>query len=302
MNNKLPLIIDCDPGIDDAIALLLLYKHKELFDIKLIASTAGNCSVDTTLNNVKFFAKKFFPGTKVAKGSPNPIVKTNPLGAEDVHGDSGLGKVKIDIQDYPASDNSIEEMKNILLESEEKITVLCLGALTNIARLIVAYPEVREKIAQIYSMIGSINGEGNIEPYAEFNAYYDPEALDIVAKSGIPMVINPLELARGSKIPKTTLNDYSPNSEYQQFVADITSSLNEFNDPDNIGVYDAHSALALIDPQHYNFVPCDIEIYTNYEVRGKCVLTNNGNSKHYYQTLKDKEATNKYILEELFSL
>ena len=299
---KTPLIIDCDPGIDDAIALLLIYKYKDLFDIKLISSTAGNCSIDTTTNNVRYFADNFFNGTKVSQGSPIPLVKVNPLGAEDVHGESGLGSVKIKKQTYPIAEDSVEIMRDIIFNSDEKVTILCLGALTNIARLIVAHPEVREKISQIYSMIGSINGEGNIEPYAEFNAYFDPEALDLVAKSGIPMVINPLELARGSKIPKSTLKQYTPKNKLQQFVADITSSLNEFNDPINIGIYDAHSAVALISPEQYNFVPCDIEIYTNSETRGKCVLTENKNSKHYYLTLKNANNTNKFILNELFNL
>jgi non-specific riboncleoside hydrolase len=299
---KLPLIIDCDPGIDDALALLLLYKHKEKFDIKLITSTAGNCSIETTTNNVLYFLDKFFPESKVGKGSPTPIVKINPLSAEDVHGASGLGSVKVQQYDQSNIPSSIEVMRDVLVNSEEKITLLTIGAMTNVARLLITYPETRNKIERIYSMIGSISGKGNIEPYAEFNAYFDPEALDIVTKCGIPMVINPLELARDSKLPKATLEQYIPQNEIQQFVSNITASLNEFNDPINIGIYDAHSAVALINPDLYEFHPCDINIYTNFEVRGKCVLTPNPSSKNYYQTLKNAKDANDYILNELFTL
>lgn len=300
--NKKPLIIDCDPGIDDAIALLLLYKHKHLFDIKLICTTAGNCSVETTLNNVKYFAKNYFPEAVVAKGSPNPLVKINAQNAEDVHGESGLGLVKLTKQTYPHLENSVEAMKDVLFYSKDKVTIITLGALTNIAKLVINYPELKDKIDRIYSMGGSIHGNGNIESYAEFNAYSDPEAFDLVAKAGVPIVINPLELAQNSKIPKETIKKYKPQNEKQQFAFDIASSMNEFQDPVNIGIYDAHSVLALIKPEFYNFVPCDIEIYTNSEVRGKCVLTKNEKSKNYFQILKNADETNNFILNELFSL
>ena len=98
----------------------MLYKHKHLFDIKLICTTAGNCSVETTLNNVKYFAKNYFPEAVVAKGSKNPLVKTNAQNAEDVHGESGLGLVKLTKQTYPHLENSVEAMKDVLIDTKDK--------------------------------------------------------------------------------------------------------------------------------------------------------------------------------------
>ena len=299
---KIPLIIDCDPGIDDALALLLLYKHREKFDIKLISATAGNCPLSVTINNVAYFRDRYFKGVPIAMGLEKPLVKVNPSNAEDVHGPSGLGIIDVGKQDLSKALDALTTMRDILMNSKEKITLLTLGAQTNIARLIIAYPEVRDKIEVIYAMIGSINGEGNIEPYAEFNAYFDPEAFDIVAKSGIPMIINPLELAKGSKISRTLLSTLRPTNSNQQFAYDLITNINEFNDPYNVGIYDAHSAMALINPTLYNFVPCDIETFTNSGVRGKCLLTENKNGKYKYQVIKDTNKCNKYMLDELLSL
>ena len=198
-------------------------------------------------------------------------------------------------------ENSIETMRNIILSSEEKITVLALGALTNIALLLNTYPEVKANINKIYSMIGSINGNGNITNYAEFNAYFDPEAFAIVVKSGIPMVINPLELAQNSKIDKDIVKNQKPNGQTQEFIYKITNSLNEFEDRNRIGLYDLHSSLALIKPDLYNFIPCDINVSTG-KKGGRCILTPNPNGIHYYQELKDKDATNNLIIKELYSM
>jgi len=302
MNKKIPVIIDCDPGIDDALALLILYKHREMFDVKLITSISGNCSIETTSKNIQFLAAQYFPNTPIAKGASHGLVKYSKSISEDVHGSGGLGSVKIKKQNYSIADNAVEEMYKIISSSRTKITLITLGALTNIAKLIINYPETKQKIERIYSMIGSIDGNGNIEPYAECNAFFDPEAFDIVSKSGIPMTINPLELAQNSKVPKASFKDFQALNKHQQLALDLLSSINEYKDPINIGLYDIHSVLAIIRPELYEYIPCDINVYTNTIERGKCILTKNKNSKNYYQVLKDANLTNTYIINELFNL
>ena len=174
---RLPIIVDSDPGIDDALALLLLSKHQKNFNIKLLSATAGNNPIDTTANNLKFFAQKYFKNVPVAIGSKLPLIRQNIDYCEDVHGKSGLGTINVGKINYPVlEEESYIEMHKILKKSKEKITIIALGAMTNIAKLLINFPDIKSKIERIYAMIGSIEGKGNITQNAEFNAYFDAEA------------------------------------------------------------------------------------------------------------------------------
>lgn len=299
---KIPIILDADPGIDDALALLLLYRFRDRFDLKLFASTAGNNPIEVVTNNLKFFANKFFKNVPVAQGNPSPIVRLHPNNADDVHGECGLGEFVAPKQNLENIEDSMLAMARVLEESEEKVTIIALGALTNIARLIINYPQLREKIECIYTMIGSIQGIGNIEPYAEFNAYFDPEALDLVVKSGVRLIVNPIELGLESKIKKSVFEDHESQNENHEMIKAIVRGIYESKNPDSFCLFDPNTVVALIKPEFYEFVSCDIEIYTNSEVRGKCVMTPNPNGKHVYQVLKDKEKVNEFIVNELFSI
>ena len=301
--DKRTLIVDTDPGIDDAIAFLILAKYKDNFDIKLFTTTAGNCSIDITTKNTQFFAEKYFNGVRVAKGASDPLVRVQPRDASDVHSAGGLGNFQIPEKiNYPVEENSVEAMADVLRSAKDKVTLVTLGAMTNVARLLINYPELRCKIDKIYAMIGSIEGKGNIEPYAEFNAYFDPEALDIVAKAGIPMVVNPMELGVASVIKKSRFVEQTSQNDTHDMIKTMVCGVKEsIGTSDDVCLYDPNTIVALIRPDLYEFVPCDIEIYTNSEVRGKCVMTKNNKGIHAYQIMKDPEAINKFVLDALFN-
>ena len=297
---KLPIIIDCDPGTDDAAALMLLYKHKNLFDIKLISSCSGNLGIDVTTNNACFFAKNFFNNVPVSKGYGKPLEIKFKAEASIVHGVGGLGKYNITKQDYPILPNASHiEMSKILKESKEQITIVSLGPMTNIALLLSTFPDVKPKIKQIYCMIGSIEGIGNIKPYAEFNAFYDPHSFKIVAESGIPLILNTIEIGKNTCLNKKTIEESFGNSTNQQMLKDIILGLNEPDDPTIVRLFDANTALALINPDLYDFIPCDIEVSIKKEKLGQCFCKKNPKAKNYYQVVKDIEATKKYIINEL---
>lgn len=302
MKQKLPVIIDCDPGIDDALALLMIYKYKHMFDIKLISSTAGNTPIDITTRNVQFFANKFFNGVKVAKGIGQPLKKVHPDSAEDVHGVGGFGDFVIGSQDYPYMDNSVEAMKNVLTSASGRINIIALGPLTNIAKLLLDYPEVKDKIAKIYTMIGSINGIGNVRPYAEFNAYFDPDAFKIVSESGIPMVINPMELGHNSRIKKSVFAETEARNSIHDMIKSMVSGAFEFRDPTLISIFDLNTPYSIIKPDLYTFTPCDIAVTLDGECDGKCILTENKDSIHCYCQINDVGECNGEILDDLFSI
>lgn len=298
--NKLPLIIDCDPGIDDAIALLLLHNHKDMFDIKLMTSCSGNLSIETTTNNLCFFAKHFLDSVPVAKGYGKPLKLTFETRASDVHGQGGLGNFTIDKQEYPILPELAHiEMYKILKNSEEPVTIMTLGPMTNIALLITEFPEIKTKIKQIHCMAGSINGKGNIKPYAEFNAYYDPHAFKIVVDSGIPFVLNPIEAGLNTCLKKENVKKSLKNTKYGKMIKDLILGLNEPGNPLIAYLFDANSSLALIHPNLYNLIPCKAKVSIEPDSLGQCFCLQKETSSCYYLEAKDIESVKDYLIDEL---
>lgn len=189
---KIPVIIDCDPGCDDTIALLMSFRNEKL-DIKGITVAAGNVSLENTSQNALRLAAIFSPMTPVSKGLPNPLMR-EIVTAPEVHGDSGIGGVVL-----PKTEKEFEKLGAVefiaktLRESEEKVVVVITGPMTNIAAFLMIYPELKEKIAYFSIMGGSSIG-GNVTPAAEFNIYVDPEAAKTVFESGVEIVMSGLDV------------------------------------------------------------------------------------------------------------
>lgn len=195
---RIPVIIDCDPGHDDAIALLLAFASERL-DVKAVTIVAGNQTQEKTLNNalkVLSFAGVDVP---VAKGDDKPLMRDLII-APEVHGDSGLDGPELPESDLQAVDMSaIELIAKTVRESDKRVTLIPTGALTNIAKFLLCYPELKEKIERISLMGGACFG-GNWSPAAEFNILVDPEAADIVFKSGIPITMSGLDVTHKALI------------------------------------------------------------------------------------------------------
>lgn len=299
---KTPLIIDVDPGIDDTIALLILSNYKEKFDIKLMCSTAGNCSIDITTKNTLFLSQKFFDNVPVAKGDSLPLSNHSPLDASDVHSAGGLGNYTITENiNNTALENSYDRMAEILRESDEKITIVSLGAMTNIAKLLINHPNAKDKIKNIYAMIGSIEGKGNITPDVEFNAYFDPEAFEIVSDSGVPIVFNTLELGLAVTIKKQEIYAQDSKEEKHNLVKKMIEGLKEaIGESDDTCQFDANSIISLIRPELYEFVPCDVYLSIDPTTKGKSIMIPNPNGTHKYLVAKDLDTIKKFILDEIF--
>jgi pyrimidine-specific ribonucleoside hydrolase len=195
---KIPVIIDCDPGHDDAIALIIAF-GSETLDVRAVTTCAGNQTPDKTLNNALRVLSFIDADVTVAQGALKPIIRTLII-APEVHGESGLDGPELPpptLKQSPFS--ALETMVNILTESDEKITLIPTGPLTNIGILLSAYPEVKSKIEKIIMMGGAAKG-GNWTPGAEFNILVDPEAADIVFRSGIPIVMCGLDVTHKAMI------------------------------------------------------------------------------------------------------
>lgn len=195
----LPVILDCDPGHDDAIALILALASPEL-KVLAVTTSAGNQTPDKTLNNtLRILTLLGRDDIPVAAGAPKPLARELII-ADNVHGESGLDGPKLpDPAFAPVAMTALELMARCLRESPEPVTLVPTGPLTNIALLLAAHPELKQKIARIVLM-GGAAGAGNWTPAAEFNIYVDPEAADMVFKSGIPITMCGLDVTHEAQV------------------------------------------------------------------------------------------------------
>ena len=195
----LPIILDCDPGHDDAIAIVLALASPEL-DVKAITSSAGNQTPEKTLRNVlrmlTLLQRQDIP---VAGGARKPLMRELII-ADNVHGESGLDGPALPEPDFaPQNCTAVELMAKTLRESPQPVTIVATGPQTNVALLLNSHPELHDKIARIVLMGGAMV-LGNWQPAAEFNIYVDPEAAEIVFQSGIPVVMAGLDVTHRAQI------------------------------------------------------------------------------------------------------
>lgn len=188
----IPLVLDVDTGIDDALAILFALKHPE---IRLLAITcvAGNAPLNQVIDNtMKVLDIASAPEIPVAGGAQQPIVEP-PHGAGHVHGSDGMADLELpDSHRKPVPQHAIELLRDLLSQSPVPITVVGLAPLTNIALLLRTYPECAPNIARIVIMGGAV-GTGNATASAEFNIWHDPEAAQIVLNSGVPVTMYTLD-------------------------------------------------------------------------------------------------------------
>ena len=188
------IIIDTDPGQDDAIAILLAM-HLKGIEILGITCVSGNVDIDKTTKNARKICELAGrPETKVFRGCRKPIVRDG-VSAADIHGECGMEGAELPepLECQEQTTHAVQWMYETLNESSEPVTLCCLGPLTNVATLLCMY-DIAHKIDKIVMMGGCYFERGNITPSSEFNVYTDPEAFSCVLRSGINTVILPLDV------------------------------------------------------------------------------------------------------------
>jgi inosine-uridine nucleoside N-ribohydrolase len=235
------VIIDTDPGIDDALALLLALQSPEL-DVAAITTVSGNVPVKTaTLNVFRIFSLLTTRNRPpVAEGAEKPRIK-DPVFGTHIHGEDGLGGLdrfqnKDGTSRYPiprvekSARRAADEIVYQLSKTTEPISLIPLGPLTNIAEALETDKTGMAAIKEIVLMGGAVEVPGNVTSVAEFNIYYDPHAADMVFNSGIPITVVGLDVTRKVQLLKENMTSIpKPNhTAISQFVCDSTAALFSF--------------------------------------------------------------------------
>jgi purine nucleosidase len=187
----IPIILDCDPGTDDALALFLALASPEL-EVLAVTVVGGNAGLEHTLPNALALTSLARSAIPVHPGADRPLLGS--FTAEPhVHGETGLGGIVLPRGGSPSGELAADAIRRILHDAAEPVTLVGIGPATNLALALMTEPAVLANVAQIILMTGAW-GEGNVTPAAEFNAWSDPEALAVLLACGRPVVLVPLEL------------------------------------------------------------------------------------------------------------
>ena len=220
---KKNIFVDCDPGQDDALALITLLGTQEA-NVVGISTVAGNHTVEnTTRNALKLLTLAGRTNIPVARGMSRPLVKELVI-APEVHGETGLTGDLPEPEADPVALSGPEFMARTFLDASEPLTLLAIGPLTNVAVALGLFPQMKEKIERLVIMGGGIGG-GNVTPAAEFNFYVDPEAAALVLASGVPTVIAGLNVTHNVRVDRSDLNQYKAIGGH---VADVISGMFDF--------------------------------------------------------------------------
>jgi pyrimidine-specific ribonucleoside hydrolase len=266
-----PIVLDCDPGHDDAVALFMALASPQI-DLKLVTTCAGNQKPEKTfLNARRLLALAGREDVPVAQGSPKPL-RRELIIADYVHGESGLDGADLPEPTVAAgTERAIDALARLLAESDEPVTIVATGPLTNVAILLLAYPDLVSKIASISLMGGACFG-GNYTPNAEFNIYVDPEAADIVFSSGIEIAMFGLDVTHKAQIFQSEIDTIAALGTR---TGEVFAGLLEFYGRSNtqpflapeghvegLHMHDPCAVAYLIDPSLFTMVSARVEIVT----------------------------------------
>lgn len=262
--SKLPVILDGDPGHDDAMAWMLA-KASPALDILAVTSVAGNQTIEKTTYNARRVCALLGIDAPIAMGRPGPLL-SDPITAGNIHGQSGLDGPVLPEPNGPLSSmGAVELMAKTLRESPDPVTIIATGPETNVAALLLAHPELKPKIAQISVMGGGI-AFGNWTPAAEFNILVDPEAAQIVFSSGIPLTMSGLDVTEQALIfPEDFERIRKVGNQVAGVVADWLEFFFKFHrDLGYAGapVHDAVAVAALLRPELFTIQDLHVQIET----------------------------------------
>lgn len=263
MNKKTKIILDTDPGIDDAVAIIAaLFSHK--IQVELITTVAGNVGVDKTTENALKILEFLDKNVPVAKGSYKPLMRELD-DASEIHGDSGLDGYNFSkITRKIDKKSAIDKMREVIINSDEKITLVAIGPLTNIALLLTLYPEVKENIDKLVIMGGS-SSRGNKTPLAEFNIYADPESAKMVFESEINIAMCGLDITNKAVFKEEDINHIKNINETGNMLYSLFKCYRSGSFKSGLRMHDLCAIAYLDKPEIFKAVSANVHIETKGE-------------------------------------
>jgi inosine-uridine nucleoside N-ribohydrolase len=252
------VMIDCDVGVDDALALILAFHSPEL-DVKAVTGVNGNVPLEQVFENIQKVLSLIQPKSKplLARGADRPL-KGKTVYAHSVHGKDGLGGATIDCQGgeeawqvFPG--HAEELITKMAHQYPNEMTLIATGPLTNLALALQRDQKGMGKLKEISIMGGAVRTGGNITPHAEFNIFSDPFAAKIVLESGLPITLVPLDVThRVSLTPQWMEERVKPvNNVFSKFVIEATgydSTIHQFRNKELVHLHDPLAVGVMIDP------------------------------------------------------
>jgi inosine-uridine nucleoside N-ribohydrolase len=257
------VIIDTDPGHDDALALLILLRSGK-FEIPAITTVAGNVDIQKTTNNTRYILDLINSKIPIYSGAEKPLKK--PVIRANVHGESGLKGAKVTKQE-PLNSLAVDKLIEIIRKNPKKVTLVAIGPQTNLALAFKKDPQLPKLIKQIIIMGGAINVPGNKSRVAEFNFFVDPDAAKIVIDAPVEKIMIPLDLC--VEIP-LFIDDFqqikgSLREPILAMMKHFIQGIEKFENFKGALVYDALATYYLINPKAYTLEKMDLKVETKGE-------------------------------------
>lgn len=303
------LIIDCDPGVDDAVGLLLAFASPEL-DLRAVTTVGGNVPVETTTRNARIIRQVAGrEDVPVFAGAARPL-RRGPAGAGEFHGAEGLGDLEAVEPDAPAADGSaVEAMVRIVMAAEPKSVALAvMGPMTNVALALRAEPRLAERLGPVVVMGGARSEGGNITPSAEFNIWADPDAAAEVFASACEMVVFGLDATHQVRGTEERIQALEAVGKGPALTAAMMVRFSQRIERDIVGwdaapLHDPCTVAWLIKPGLFRLRPCRIEVETGSDLtRGHTAVefrVDEASARHLWAVEADGQGVFDLITQRL---
>ena len=292
------LLIDTDPGTDDSIAIVMANKCDE-FEVVGMTTCSGNVDIEYTTKNALALLSMMDWDIPIAKGDGKSLSYENRFAT--VHGKKGMGDIEFDEKDikYDLEDDLAHDFIYKVAKDCGKLDLLFIGPLTNLAKALQKYPDIKEYIGDVFVMGGGLD-VGNITKYAEFNIYVDPVAANIVFDSGLDVYLIGLNLTEKAKIVKEDLKDIKPVDKTRKFVLDVFDFM--FNRSTTHGynedalMHDALALYAYIRPDAFIFEHLPISVKEKGDEKGETYIDSSKEKNVYFAKEFNMDAFRKYLV------
>lgn len=265
------IIIDTDPGHDDALAIMLAVKSEQ-FDIKAVTTVMGNSIIENTTRNARYILNLLGSDVQIYSGAEKPL--SRELIQAVVHGKSGLEGIDPKIEPN-LTGNAAEKIIELVEKNPYEMTIVALGPLTNIAKAIQKSPEIMKKAKEMVIMGGAIKVAGNKNRVAEFNIFVDPEAADIVFRFPVKKILVPLDACNNVKMQLEDFEKIKNETLKKPVLAMMKPFIKNIFEDEGVNaalVYDALTVYYLLNPEACIVKDYDIMVETKGELtRGMTV-------------------------------